>query len=64
MPLPLGADRLLTVPSLALMRMSLAVKLLPGASLKLRVSVTLWPDRTLGALLVIARVGASVSMVI
>ena len=38
------------------------VKVLPGSSLKVKVMVALWPIFTAATLLVIANVGASVSM--
>ena len=62
MPLPVGPDRLLSKPWLASRLTSVKTKLEPGASLKLKVIVPGWPDLRLVGLLVIVRIGASVSM--
>ena len=56
-PLPLMAPR---VPPVVVT--SPAAKLLPGSSLKVKVMAALWPALTAATSLVIASVGASVSM--
>ena len=56
---------LLIAPSVPPVKLtSLLTKLEPGSSLKLKVMVAVWPDLSAAVLLVIASVGATVSIAI